>query len=419
MPIPQIPHTELNIENILSNIDVVFNAIGPKWIKRKLREAKRSEELNKARLDRRKHSYLYEKPLHPIIQWFLEANKWREVCLKTHKLELRESVVKLATLGMALEQARTQPNYDRLVNRLKNAAQFHSSAFEVEVAASYINKGWSVEFVEEGDEKTPDLKVTVENSRTFWVECKRRDELSGRDRLIHKFWLDLESSLLRTMGPAKLNCAVVIKSLNDPSVSQLEALRTLVLDSINSGGVGVLDVTAGKTTSVPDPTANFSLVVQKLAEPDQEIPTTSIGLNASEDFDRFTIIAEVKIDQSGNTYFRNPMIFAFKNSIISDIVTGILNDFKAAVAQLPKEGPGVIWIRIPDNSWNKNIEQAFKQAEKLIKNEISGTQNRRVNAVIIVTRIFQKLENDGSQGLAYKPLKMVIEHSNPRHSVSK
>jgi len=410
---------DLELDSILRNIQVVVDTIGSKWISRKVGEAKKIQELNKSRLNTRKHSYLYKKPPHPVVQLVLEADKWREDCLKSHRLELRESVVKLATLGMALDKARIQTNFDRLVNRLKNENEFQSAAFEVEVAASYVERGWLVDFVEEGNEKTSDLKVIADNDFTFWVECKRRDELSGRDRLIHDFWVDLESSLIRIMGPNKLNFAIIVKSLSDPDRSQLDILREYILNAIRSGGIGVFDVTTGKATSVVGPTTNFAVIVQKLADPDQELSTSGIGFNASEDFDRVTILSEVKKEETGKTLFKNPAIMAFKNSLPSDLVSGILNDFKAAVKQLPKEGPGVIWIRIPDNSWAKSIDQSFKQAEKLIRNKIGGMQNRRVNAVIILTRIFQKLEKDGSQGLEYRPLMMTIEHSNPRYRIKR
>jgi hypothetical protein len=124
----------------------------------------------------------------------------------------------------------------------------------------------------------------------------------------------------------------------------------------------------------------------------------------------------MKRDENNKSYVKNPMMIGIKNTIPSDKVTGIIHGFKSGVGQLPKEGPGVIWIRVPDNSWNDNLDQSFTQAESLLKSELTGTHNQRVNAVYLMTRIFQKLENGEHKGLGYKPLILNVAHDNPRTS---
>ena len=328
-------------------------------------------------------------------------------------MELKENILKFAILGKSLEKAKACKGFGRLRNRLKNKKEFYGAAFEVEVGASYVAKNWDVEFVEEGNERSPDLKITRDDGAIFWAECKCRDKLTERDKNINSFWKDLESTLLRTLGPKKLNYAIFVKALKDPTFERLPALKEYILESINKGGIGSFNFTGQNIKSDFDPTKNFLLSVARLADPDEEIKTSGFGFQSSEKFDRAVIAAETKRDSSGNTYFRNPITIALKNANASDKVSGIIHGFKSAVGQLPEKGPGVIWIRIPDNAWSDNIDQSFKQAENLLKAELWGTHNQRVNVVFLMTRVFQKLQKGRLTGLSYKPLKLAIEHENP------
>jgi len=410
---------DLDVKTILRYVSIASETIGIKWLSRKTKEEKRRQKQGKLSVKKRKHSYLYRASPHPLVQWTIEEERWRKACLKSRKMELREAVLKFAILGKALEQARICKGFDRLRNRLKIKKGFYAAAFEAEVAASYIARGWNVEFVEESNERSPDLKITRDDGAIFWAECKCRDTLTERDRNLNSFWTELESTLLRVLSPKKLNYAIFVKALEDPDFAQMPALKDFVFDAVDKGGIDFFEIAASKIKSVSDPTGNFLLSVTKLADPDEEIKTSGIGIQSSENFDRVALVSEVKKDKTGDAYFRNPIIIALKNAKPSDKVTGIIHGFKSAVGQLPEEGPGIIWIRVPDNAWSDKIDQSFKQAENLLRAELKGSHNQRVNVVFLMTRLFQKLEKDGLTGLLYKPLKLAIEHENPRQPVEK
>jgi hypothetical protein len=404
---------DLDVKTILYYIRMASETIGSKWLLRKIKEEETRQARDKRSVINRKHSYLYRAQPHPLVRWAMEAERWRKACLATERLELNEAILRFAILGRALEQARDQRGFSRLRNRLKQLDEFAAAAFEAEVAYSYIAKRWAVEFVEEGSDRSPDLKVTMEDGTAFWVECKCRDELTERDKTIQAFWTDLESTLLRVLGPKKLNFVIIVKALEDPDRSMLSDLTSFLFQAVDKGGIGSIKAMS-ELRAVLDPTGRFLLVAQRSAEPDEEIKASSIGLQASEDFDRVVITAEGKVNEAGQSYFRNPVVIAFKNAAPSDKVTGIVHALKSAVGQLPEEGPGVVWIRIPDNAWVDHLDRSFQQAEAIIKTELSGSHNQRVNAVILMTRIFRKLQNAETSGLAYTPVIVTIEHQNPR-----
>jgi len=410
---------ELDIVTILRNIFVVNKTIGEKWLFRKMKEEKRRQKQDRSRVKNRKHSYLYRASAHPLIQWSIEAERWREACIKSRKMELREGVLKLSILGQSLERAKKCKGFKRLLKRLKMKKEFYAAAFEAEVAASYVANNWDVEFVEEGGERSPDLKIIRDDGEMFWAECKCRDILTERDKNIDSFWNELEAALTRFLGPKKLNYAIYIRALKQPEHTQLTALKDFILDVVDKGGVGSFDIASSKVKTVSDPTGYFHLSVTKIANSDEDIKTSSIGFQASKKIDRAIISSEVKRDGKGNTYYRNPIIIAFSNAEPSDKVTGIVHAFKSAIGQLPKNDAGVVWVRVPDNAWSDNLDKSFKQAESLLKAELKGTHNQRVNVVFLFTRLFEKLEKNGMTGLSYKPLQLAVEHENPRQPVKK
>lgn len=405
---------DLDVNSIISHIGEVASIVGSKWILKKMKEEEKRRKQGTKNVRNRKHSYLYKTKPHPLVEWALESERWRKACLQSNRLELTESILKLSILGKALANARHQKGFDKLVGRLRQKAQFHSAAFEVEVASSYVERGWSVEFVEEGKNRTPDLKVTKQDESAFWVECKCRDKLTGRDKKISEFWSELEASLLRILGPKKANVSIVVSSSSDPVRSELDSLRQFILQLVeNAKDVGS-SISGNNPTN--DSLGKYQVVVKKLSEPNVSIEADGIRFESNKSFDRVCMTAEMKTDSDNKKFVKNPIILCFRSAIATDKVTGIINGFKSAVGQLPVQGPGVIWIRIPDNVWNDDLEKSFAQAESLIRKELSGSHNTRVNAVILMTRIFQKLSRDGQTGLGYKPLKKIIEHKNPRHN---
>ena len=407
---------ELDVNSIFFNIKEVAITVGQKWLIKKIKEEERKQQKAKKAVKNRKHSYLYRTEPHPLVGWSIEVERWRQACLKSKRLELNESILNYSILGKALGRVRHQKGFNKLKSRLKLKSEFFSAAFEAEVASSYMSRGWRVEFVKEGSNRSPDLRVIRQDDSVFWVECKCRDKFTERDKKISSFWLELESALLRIIGPMKANVAIFVKSIGDPSRSEIDPLKSFILYQIEN--IKTVGIKRSVINPIVDPSQKYLVAVQKLSEPDAEIESKGIGFNSSEDFERVCMIAEMKQSEDKNTYVRNPIIMGFKNAIPSDKVTGIIHGFKSAVGQLPENEPGVIWIRIPDNAWNNDLYNSFSAAEKLIKSELSGTHNTRVNAVILMTRIFEKLEKDGSVSLGYKPLKKIIEHDNPKHTIA-
>ena len=50
----------------------------------------------------------------------------------------------------------------------------------------------------------------------------------------------------------------------------------------------------------------------------------------------------------------------------------------------------------------------------LIHKQLTGEQSRRINAAFVMTRIFERINKNGKQGLTYRPQIVCIERDNPR-----
>lgn len=81
--------------------------------------------------------------------------------------------------------ARTQPDWQRWLHRLKTTKDFHATCYEAYAAASFIRAGFEVDFLDEASPgKKPEfLAFLRDTGRTLAVECKRRShELDKKNK---------------------------------------------------------------------------------------------------------------------------------------------------------------------------------------------------------------------------------------------
>lgn len=397
---------DFSVKEIMFYASLVATLVGPGWIENRVKMARGRQPPK----DLSKHSHLYAPREHRLIQLFLDFERWREECLATGNFALREGVLKLAMLGKSIEATALQRGFERVVPRLKIDRQFQATAFEIEAAASYVGKGWAVEFVAEGTEKSPDLQVTRNDGSIFCVECKCRDEKTERDERISAIWMEVEKSVLAQIGPRKLNYAVVINAKLDPERNDVKILIDSIMSEIVTGEISV----GSQRVITLGPGKKFEIHLHKFSEPDEEIESNGVGIAINRSPDRCVLSMEERRLDDGRTIVRNPKGIAFLSAVPPDRVTGILDALKAATKQLPSQGPGVVWIRIADNAWGYDLDRSFDRAKALLTEQLSGDRNRRVNAVILMTRRFERVNKGDLQGLKYVPLTIEIAHTNPR-----
>jgi hypothetical protein len=403
----------LNVQEVMHSVGVISSVVGGDWVMKKLRHAKSEADKHSRTLDKRTHAYLFKPKPHPLIEWALEFERWREACIQNNRFELSQAVLRLFILGQSLEKAQYQPGFEKLISRLKQKDSFFSAAFEVEVAAWYIQRGFEVRFVEEGSDRSPDLYVSKNGSSCF-VECKCRDALTERDKKIEAIWEELKETILKAVGPQKLNPLIVVKTDSDPERNEIDGLRDFLLDCCRKGGCGNYDHVTGCMEFATDPTGKYKVIVKRLLLPDEEIQQDKFEILFKDEIDNSAMVVEKRIDEKSKSHFKNPIFIGFKNTVLSDKVSGIVNAFKSAVGQLKKGKPGVVWIRISDDSWSRELDKSVERAISLLEAELRGGTNTRVNAVVLTTRTMANVIGDEKmRGLLYSPIYLSVENRTP------
>ena len=288
----QMQMTEFDPESIIHYAQIVRETVGPEWVEKRIGKFIGSPQKS------RKYTTVPPIPRHELIYWFLNCRDWHREGIQSGNFDVSAIVIKLAVLGRSLERVRNAKNFSKILKRLKSIREFKSAVFEVEIAERYIVDGFTVEFVREKAERTPDLLVTRPDGFNYWVECKRRDDLTSRDKRVKSIWDELETRFVRKLRSNKQNYFIAIKANTDPIRDDIEFLYDLIIKSTETGGLGTINPDTKLKTSYSCANNKFEVVATKLSDPDYPIETEIIGFTATEHFDRGTILSDM-YEESG------------------------------------------------------------------------------------------------------------------------
>jgi hypothetical protein len=401
----------LDVATIRASVQTVADIVGEQWIQKRL--DKIGSQISPK--DLRRYTFLSRQSPGNLIEWFREYRHWKQAYDVSGQWIYSLPVMKLAALGQALDATRSLLNFERVIPRLRIPHDFDAVCFEVEVAAIYLHEGYEVDFVaEEKATKTPDLRITTHSGQVIWVECKRRDMLTRRDREVISVWEHLRADLLRELGFKRLNYIVAITAHEDPGRKDITSLYQLIMGSIDVANEDPLENSTQGVYTAVDPTERFEVSIQRICGSDQAIEASSLDLTLLESFDEGFIGGEIGVNEAGIIAHRNPIVLGFRTDTSSDRVAGLEDTLNTAMNQLPHEGPGVVWIRIPDGHWKYETTDPWQRAENLLKRKLNGQYNQRVNVVVLTTNVEVLIKQDKGEGILYARDKLVVTHDTPR-----
>lgn len=411
--------------------ETVEEFVGKEW----LEEGIKKLNLRKPPKKLTKYSFLRQKEPHPLIWLWKKAIESYQRCIKDQMLQVSEELLQISVLGRDLAQLKDVSIIDKngnvlkgktLKNRFKekftdedNPERFEKAVYEIQIAAGYRRLGYEVFFVEESEkegEKTYDLQVKI-GDEVVYVECKKKDRLSERDRKINVIWNNLIVEILGHLK--KKNYGILIKSQKDPVQNDEKEIMRKIKEMINSKNL--LNVSKqGK----------YEIVVFEIVPSVVFTPTYGWAQIEHVDFfysvyilpeiyriikeeiylDYFTVSAD-NLDKPPNILWINPKFVGFSLSKPPDRIEGVIDRLEEANKQLPITGPGLIYIQIFPHP--RMMEQDFKRLEERIKGKMKIMKEGRINAVILTATFLEKLQN-GLGGLAYKHKSRVIPNPNPK-----
>jgi hypothetical protein len=269
--------------------------------------------------------------------------------------------------------------------RLEDAEEFEKAIYEIKVASSLRRNGFKVYFVEERVEKTPDFFVEKDGEKTY-IECKQKDKKSERDQRNENLWNTVLTSSLKFMDRVKKNYGIVVKSEVDLSNKNSSLLINYIQNLIRNSQSGTYRE------------GDFEIISKELGEFDEifkgsfSINLDEFGVKANFPTAIFYQNAIVRFSETFKVEYKNPRFIGFVSTVIPDRIKSILGSLDHAYKQIPKGGPGIVYIEI-NTSLYKDPQEIARDLE-FVKKRLNGKLNliTRVNAAILTASSYVQKE---------------------------
>jgi hypothetical protein len=402
---------ETEVVDPVEVIKTLVAVFGLKWLE------KGYSKLNNANSFHSKHGkysseYLYKSKLHPVQEWY---GLFRKQISETKQAPIFKKQPAISALAQNINWVKECKDFTLLVPRLKDKDEFESVEFEIEVAAAYKRKHYAVEFIDPNIKgKTPDLKVTTLDGKTFYAECKRYNMMTKPKIKTHNLWSKLEQRILNYARNNEKNFYIHIDALKDMKDMDLNLLFEFVVGKINLMDSRYQYSSPVQIYHFECEGRDYDIYLAKLIEVGRKVKN-EFKLQGFKTATTVKFSVESFNSVDGEMTFWNPLFVSHKNWHEENLPIRIRSQLKKAVKQIPYNELGVVWIRVPDNAiiQKKFIEQQ-EDIRSNLQRELSGSHNRRVNKAFVVTKSHQPSENDS---LILVPVQMIVEHSNPRQKI--
>ncbi len=317
-----------------------------------------------------------------------------------------------------MQEVESLDGFSHIMERLKSTEEFYHVFFEAEVARGYRRQGYEVKFVKPLQIPTPDLEVS-KNGQVFWVECKCREVRTKLDRSNEAIFRVLAQQVFNYLQKVNKNYFIAIAVNEDINSGDIKYLKNEVIKCVEGGEAGSIDLKNNECKFILAPSTDkrFFILAKKFGEPDQEVDLEPYLWAIQQEFEYKHRHFESRQASLTKTVFRNAKIVCFRALKYTDRISVLINNFKAAAKQLPRKGPGIIWIRLPDLIHPIDFERLKSEIDAVFKDELAGERNRRVNSVHIASRIYEKLGPDEYGGQIYRPVMFEYKHSNPYQQI--
>lgn len=390
---------EISFENCIKYISFVKEQIDDAWL------IKEFEKINSYKPSKklRKLTFIdYTEKFHPLAFIIYQAEKQLKSCIKKKFFEVSEEILRLSYLGdnlFVLKNQNTKGLDKKILGLI--SSDFDKTIYEIEIAASYTKEGYPVEFVETRSRegiKTPDIFIGFENG--IEVECKKKDSKIDRDIRNVEYWKLIVRKVSGMMEHFGLNYAVLIKTQKDPEKQNIDFILRQLQKNIkerNEGRFAFQDRGIGITLKI-------------LSEKNQQKKSNGIQFDTSEELDYVVSAMEMRKEENGTVFVRNPRIFGFKSAILPERITSVIESIRNAKQQLSGDRPGLIYVNL-NMIDRKMVDKDFERLDHLIKEQLKN--NSTISGVAVTTEYFVK----DSKGYIYSHKARVIRNEQAKYSL--
>jgi hypothetical protein len=304
---------------------------------------------------------------HPL------ALKWESFCSDIRRSETEGRMIvgpettHILQLYALLLSIRNIENFqDRIISRLSKKSEYYSTYFEIIVASSYIERGYSVEIIKETPnegKKSFDFLVSTPLGKVM-VEAKSLENPDDKQIYIHE---ELARRIRKTLLKHK-QCYIV----------SIRAFKILELSEINDVIIAIdTDLSHVCLDTINKSIENISISYGKIGEWGEIYNDVSIDQNKLSEFGH--ISWDLVHDNGKILGHRNPTGFElFPVSNVNRLNT-IIENLKTAKRQLTYQYPSIVHIEI---NGNQNVfHQTMDQCFDSIYRKLSG-DFKAINAVV-------------------------------------
>lgn len=357
---------EVNISKLENYKEQITDILGSEFTE--LMDSFQTTGMNQADANR------IESKTHPFAKWWRAFKQDIDISRNTGQLHLSEFSMLLLYLLSDLYAIRDIPDRVRILNSLKGKSAFFSACFEASITASYKLLGYDIEIVKEKSKdgvRTSDLRIITKDAIVF-LECKSLDDFKLRESPL---WDELLQRIDKTLRKYNKSWAVTIFAGRQIAGRDKEVIFNTVCNAIKNNCLGEALTADG----------HFLINCVEILKWGQEI-LGSINIRQISEIG--SLATETMIGVDGVPIHKNVTIINVAPHVELDISTRLISEFKKAIGQIPREGPGIIHIAIPYKigvHLLQVIDQVYPKIYKKLNNE-----SKRVNAVVISSAVFEK-----------------------------
>ncbi|MCD6263689.1 hypothetical protein J7L60_04705 [Candidatus Bathyarchaeota archaeon] len=411
-------HWKPSVLNLSKAMKLIEGYFGKGWLRSQIKALNR-----KPKYWYKKFSHHLKSKPHPISLLYSKAEENLRLLKKNPDIGFTKESLKLMSFSDMLSEIENidvvdingNPigikSWDIFKKRLKNKKEFKQASYEIQIASAFKRSGLEVQFIKESTkirEKTPDL-LLKEGETAIYIECKYRNP-TKREILYDNLFNEFYSRVMGLMYRLGKFYSICVEWTKEPTLKYIESEIELINKKISNNEQGYLE------------TENAKIWLKKLASSEKVLEGPfkfDVSEYRSEQTDIFMSHADVGIFD-GKVKHKNPTFVMFRNiSYINDLTDGIVELLNKAYSQIPKEGPGIVFLETPLSYLNQSIKGSLQDLErKLIgKLNIIG----RINMVILTRSYLKerriKVNNRNALIITRQIESRIISNRKPRTSV--
>ncbi|MDG4895584.1 hypothetical protein P9272_18600 [Mesorhizobium sp. WSM4976] len=303
------------------------------------------------------------------------AAAWHDLqgSVEAGSIQLSEQAFFLLDMRFALVAAARDPEFGKLLSRLRGDDEYFSAAFEAFVFQMYANElKLPISFVPTGQDKQPDLVSDLRGAGRVYLECK---SLLDDVRIEERTWVRIREAIVRKLEKAK-------KSLEIEIIAH-RAIESRDAVCLIDDAVGIIDNQIRDFQIYRD---GYFVSKRQLMEDGEFVP---LPINFKSDPECSMVYgAEHNSQYASKVWMAKMRAFSSLNQL--DRLKAL---FKKARDQLPSDYPGVVHFQVPYRN-----AQHFQNALDACRDALAEDLNRRkhICAIVITGRFLDKHRESGS-----------------------